>query len=570
MIVEHLDDLPVLGALFDSTNLSKLLEAYFPDHGHWKGISGGQLTLGWLLYILSEGDHRLSHVEDWASARLLSLSSILQEPALRALDFCDDRLGRLLDRFSNDDSWESFELAFNQDFLEVYSLKSVEGFEVVRTDSFNVPEFREEGELFRHGYSKQRRSDQPFCKVMLSMNDCSMTPIAVDIIQGSGPDSNHYCSVIERVQSTLKSKGNLYVGDAQLGSLSNRYRIHSSGDYYLCPLGKKQCGLDKLYSYLDDLSSDYTELASIFTTDDSHRKSAYFGEVIVTEKDAQTGQSWPERRILVYSPDYANGLIQSFNNRLDEAEEKIKSLVISKAGRRNPKTLAALYERIGHIIKKYKVEDCFEIDCSEKKEKYRVQKYKGRKAEERQTVTLYLNLKRDQHKIALKKRRLGWQLYASNAPIDRITTTQLVTIYRDQYRIEHLFDYMINRHTGLLPVYLQKESRVKGLVRLLSLGMKFSMLLQYQVREELKKSNQRLKGIYPGNKGRSTNMPTTTLLLSVFRGISAVFIKIEEHSVVEMTPLTETQNEVLALLKFKNIYLHIRDLLKTNIGLRET
>ncbi len=71
-----MDDLPLLGFQFRQCKLAELLDSHFPDHGLWKGISGGQLAVGWLLYILSEGDHRLSHVEDWAGFRL---RSVIQE-----------------------------------------------------------------------------------------------------------------------------------------------------------------------------------------------------------------------------------------------------------------------------------------------------------------------------------------------------------------------------------------------------------------------------------------------------------------------------------------------------------
>ena len=99
MKISYLDDLPLIGSQLRSFDLSSLLDEHFVDHGLWKGISGGKLAEGWLLYMLSEADHRLSHVQDWAGERLDILSAILEAPDLRELDFSDDRLGRLLDRY---------------------------------------------------------------------------------------------------------------------------------------------------------------------------------------------------------------------------------------------------------------------------------------------------------------------------------------------------------------------------------------------------------------------------------------------------------------------------------------
>ena len=571
MVVEHLDDLPLIGHQIKRLRLADLFNEYFPDHGHWQGISGGKLLQGWLLYILSESDHRLSHVEDWASLRLNTLAVLLEEPKLRSLDFCDDRLGRLLDRLSIDDDWSVFEISLGKDILQVYQLQSVEGsLEVIRTDSFNAPQFRETGDLFRHGYSKQRRSDQPFCKVMMSSLDPLALPLAVDIVKGSGPDVDLYLPIISRIQKTLKKPGHVYVGDSQLGSLPNRLAIHLAGDYYLSPLNKKQVKQEELHRYLDRIEVPYQELPSLFTAPGSTRKPAYFFELQQHIEHQQAQCSWTERRILVYSPDYANGLITSFTNRLSEAEEKIEALVVSKKGRRNPKTLKDLHARIAGIIKKYKVEDCFDIEASQSIEHIKVRRHKNRPEEIRQKVKLSLVLKRKEAIISLKKKRLGWQLYGTNIPEEKMATSRLVKIYRDEYKIEHLFDYFINRDVGLLPIYLKKEKRVKALIRLLSLAMKFSMLLQNEARKALKEKNEELTGIYPGNKGRKTTRPTTTMLLAVFRGISTAYMELGGTKMIEMTSLNQTQEKILTLLKAQDSYIHTLKLLKTYPSLRET
>jgi transposase len=356
MRVEQLDDLPLLGEQLKSYGLSDLLDTHFPDHGLWQGISGGKLAVVWFLYILSQGDHRLSHVEDWATLRLRTLGSILEEGEMRSIDFCDDRLARLLDRYSNDETWHSFEEALGSRLLQVYRVAapgstSSAGFQVVRADSFNAPQFRSEGALFTYGYSKQRRSDQPFCKVMVAAMDLLCLPLAIEVLKGSGPDVDHYLPVIQRVQSILGQCGNLYVGDSQLGSFPNRLQIHHDGDYYLCPLGRKQCSMDKLHHYLDQVPEQVDKLPGLFTQADAKRKSAYFYEITENLEDEDSQLKWTERRLLVYCPEYAEGLIKSFNNRLDEAETAIGNLVISKSGRRNPKTLKDLHAHSPIFVK---------------------------------------------------------------------------------------------------------------------------------------------------------------------------------------------------------------------------
>lgn len=572
MYVEPIDDLPLLGDQLESCGLSSLLDEHFPDHGHWQGISGGSLAVGWMLYILSEGDHRLSHVEDWASLRINSLGAILGTPELRQLDFCDDRLARLLDRYSDDLTWQRFEQRLGKRLLEVYQLGRVgeaqDAPEVIRADSFNAPQYRELSELFTFGHNKQRRADQPFCKVMMASLDPLSLPLAVEIVKGGGTDADQYVPLIDRVRSTLSTSGNLYVGDSQLGSSSNRAKIHQGGDYYLCPLNRKQCSQAELDRYLDQIPDSIDHLSAIFTEQESKRKPAYFAQV--TTSMSGEGMRWEERRILVYSPDYAKGLVNSFDNRLAEAQKAIELLVISKKGRRNPKTLNQLRTRIDRLVNKYKVHDYFEIKPSEERESYLVRKHKNRPEEIREKITLGVLVQRREEIIERKRRQIGWQIYATNAPEDRIETGELVKCYRNEYRIEHLFDYMINRDVGLLPIFLKKEHRVKALIRFLSLAIRFSTLLQYQVRQRLKQNKEKISGIYPGNKGRKTDQPTTPMLLRAFKGLAIGWVEIGKQTTIQMTPINVTQKIILELLGDSKVYQRIFQVLKTGPDLRET
>ena len=73
----------------------------------------GEVLTGWLTHILSEADHRLNHVQDWAAKRLTTLRGCLGVD-LTALDFSDDRLAAGLDILSDVERWASFEAALNK------------------------------------------------------------------------------------------------------------------------------------------------------------------------------------------------------------------------------------------------------------------------------------------------------------------------------------------------------------------------------------------------------------------------------------------------------------------------
>jgi len=95
--VEQVDDIAVLLAILERLRLGELLDRHFPTHHLWQGdLSFGEVVSVWLAFILSEGDHRLSHLQPWVQQHLLTLQSALGKP-IRPLDFQDDRLADILD-----------------------------------------------------------------------------------------------------------------------------------------------------------------------------------------------------------------------------------------------------------------------------------------------------------------------------------------------------------------------------------------------------------------------------------------------------------------------------------------
>ena len=60
---ERVDDIPLLLAQLKRMGVQELMDEYFPTHGNWQGLSLGHIAVVWLIHILSQADHRLSHVQ---------------------------------------------------------------------------------------------------------------------------------------------------------------------------------------------------------------------------------------------------------------------------------------------------------------------------------------------------------------------------------------------------------------------------------------------------------------------------------------------------------------------------
>src|SRR5258708_4845125 len=120
--VERVDDVPVLLATLKRLNVDVLLDRHFPTHHLWEGErSFGEVVIVWLTFVLSQGDHCLSHLQPWVQQHLLTLQTVLGKP-IRPLDFQDDRLADILDALACAKQWLPFEVDLNQHTLRLYDL----------------------------------------------------------------------------------------------------------------------------------------------------------------------------------------------------------------------------------------------------------------------------------------------------------------------------------------------------------------------------------------------------------------------------------------------------------------
>jgi len=144
--VERVDDLPVLFATLRRIGIAEFLDQLFPLHHNWKAeLSFGQVVEGWLVYILSQSDHRLNKVQAWVEEHL-SLYEVNFGCAVRGLDFSDDRLADILERVADYQKWNEFEAKLNRRTIRVYDL-SVERIRLDSTTTYSYKAVSEGGLL---------------------------------------------------------------------------------------------------------------------------------------------------------------------------------------------------------------------------------------------------------------------------------------------------------------------------------------------------------------------------------------------------------------------------------------
>src|SRR5260370_21899155 len=154
---ERMDDLPLLITHMQRMKLAALLDKHIPSHGHRKGVSVGELSVVWLAHILSQADHRMNRVQEWASRRLETLRGC-SPSALSLQDLTDDRLADVLRLLSDDRHWHAFEQELMGQLVRVYDLSA----QVVRIDTTTASSYAEVNDqgLLQLGLS-QRPSPGP-------------------------------------------------------------------------------------------------------------------------------------------------------------------------------------------------------------------------------------------------------------------------------------------------------------------------------------------------------------------------------------------------------------------------
>ncbi|EAY28366.1 IS1634 family transposase [Microscilla marina] len=570
MITERVDDIPLLVAKLEESNLSQHLNRYFPDHGNWTGLDGGKLAVVFLTYVLSLGDHRLNHVESWAGERLFTLRHSLNAANLTQKDFTDDRLGSLMERFSDESKWDKFEADHNKEMLDIYDLRPSK--EVVRLDALIVQSFRDQGEHFKRGYSKQHRADLPQLKVMVATVDPLSMPLSSVIVSGNKADDNLYQDVVKKLEKSMPKKQQLFVGDAKLSSTGNRAYLQNKEQFYLTPLSETQCSKEQLSAYLGNKPDKLTAVFGEAKTND--KKAPLKAHAFEQQEDIYCEDldiTWTERRIIVYSPSYSNQLNKKLDERKEVVEQKLKTLLEPKQGKKKWKNKAELEVSVTQLLKKYKLQKFIDVEVKENLSLRPVQKYRDRPARVKEELSFSLEVQVNEEALAAHRLKLGWRVYATNAPVTYLSTKEAVICYRQEYRIEHKFNELLNKITSLMPVYLKKDHRIKALIRLLLLALKFVSVIEYQVRQELENTEQKIKGLYVGNPGRATAKPTSKMILEAFKNITLVIMPIQNQIFIKISELKPIQQQLLKFLKISpSAYLGLEQVSFSDSHLGET
>jgi transposase len=260
--------------------------------------------------------------------------------------------------------------------------------------------------------------------------------------------------------------------------------------------------------------------------------------------------AWTERRLVVRSRPLARAGETTLRARLAKAQAAVAALNDRGRGKRRCPELPALQAAVETILTRYRVHGLLAVQYTEGVRQRPVRRYGSRPATLRVARDLGVKAVVDRPAVATAIGRLGWRRYATNAPPEQLSLAQAGLAYRSPYLVESDIGRLKGHPLSLIPMYLEREDHVTGVIRLLSVGLRVLTLVEFVVRQRLAAQRAALAGVYTGNPRRTTARPTTERLLECFEGLTRTIIREGRHRRYHLTPLSRVQRRILTLLNF--------------------
>jgi transposase len=558
---ETLDDFPLLLGIMIRLGLPGIIDRHLKRHGLQQGLSWGWITAIWLAHMLSEGDHRKQPVQAWVRQASETIKRISGQE-VGELDFTDDRLMLLLRRLSRKETWEAIETELGQNVLRVYELEPKR----VRLDTTTVSGYHAGGEdsLFQFGYSK----DDPTLKqvkVMVAALDPLGLPLVSQVVAGDMADDPLYIPAVDRVLKIIDGVGLLFVGDSKMSALATRAHIHRLGQHYLCPLAQKGETAKEMVGWIAS-AYDGTHVLQPIEVENEKGERRVFAEGYAFERricaevagEAERPnevQEWMERVFVVRSESYRQTLQKGLEERLQRTTDKLLALTPPQArGKHQIRDEAKLVQAVEAILKAQDVEGLLTYTFA-RQEKHQTRLIgRGRGSTERpkhEIITVRYQMTavlRQEKAITELRKTFGWRAYVSDAPAEQLTLEQAVLTYRNEWLVEHGFHRLKGVPLSLNPLFVQRDDQVAGLTNLLSLAVRLLTLIEFVVRRNLKRTQEKLTGLIENNPKKGIDNPTTERLLKQFDNIFLSIVHLPDQVIRHVTPLTDLQARILELL----------------------
>jgi transposase len=297
------------------------------------------------------------------------------------------------------------------------------------------------------------------------------------------------------------------------------------------------------------------EIERIFRTND-RGQTVLVAEGYELERTCggQGGETaWTERVLVLRSPMHAQQQAAGLETRLSHAEDKLAALTPPRGrGKRQITDEATLMAAIDLVLKEQRVEGLLNVTWEKQVEQHTQYVGRGRGSQSRsQRVVEHTRyhitrLARQADTIAQLTHRFGWKAFVTNAGQPRLSLQEAVLCYRNEYRVERVFNRLKSR-VHIAPLFVKLNAQIEGLTYLLTLGVRVLTVMEFVLRQSLQHDQAHLPGLHPENKAKMTDKPTAERILKAFADVSLTIIRTAagEEILRRLTPLSGLQEDIL-------------------------
>ena len=166
-----------------------------------------------------------------------------------------------------------------------------------------------------------------------------------------------------------------------------------------------------------------------------------------------------------------------------------------------------------------------------------------------QTRSHITHITRQADTIAALSQCFGWKAFVTNAGPKRLSLQDAVLCYRNEYRVERIFNRLKSR-VHIAPLFVKRNEQIEGLTYLLTLGVRVLTVMEFVLRRSLEQEQATLPGLHPENKQKMADKPTAERLLKAFTDVSLTIIThaAGEEILRRLTPLSRVQEAILQRL----------------------
>ena len=546
--IEELDSLPIILSLLKRMDIIGLIDAIFIPRKNWRGLSVGETIAIWLCYIIAHQDHRMCSVENWVEKRQQILSDFFGHP-ISPQHFTDDRLARILDYFSNSERWNEFECQLNATIIRVYGDFS----DIVRIDmtTANSDGIVTKSGLLQFCHSKDDPTT-PQIKIALSVLDPLGLPLTVSIHPGNTADDPLYIPVMDSVIKNVNNKRLLFVGDCKLCAIATRLHAFLHQMDYLCPLSEVAHPTSEIMDAVRSFESSNGILTPItreyYDGDEAIIAEAFEKKVTRSVTEEGIHYSWEERIIYAKSFAHAEKQKAQLDSKLEQSLIEIISM--NERGRGKPvyRIRSEAEDKIHSILKNHSVLGLISHEILEKVTKKSIRAYGNRPERIEKKISVKVSAKINQEAYDAAIESLGWRAYVTNRSEDLLSIEGVVLAYRDQYVVEHAFHRLKGKCLSLTPIHIQKDERIDGLVKLLTVPLRILVVIDKTLQDSIACRGENLSGLFRYNPKKELIKPKAERIIEFFKGIYVSKVVVGNRYYSSIIGLEDKNIEILCLL----------------------